>query len=296
MIGYRARPERGLYFIGPDEHYPHKHVHAWTQNQDIDAHAWFPCYTLPGDKATSEMLATVPAGMFALSNGRIKYGRHRIGMAMSDRRVPYRVETAGAAPNDAVGAVLMLHGRGASAPDILSLVSAFGRDDLAYLAPAAPSGQWYPYRFTEPLVRNEPGITLGLQAIDDIRAALLREGLGAERTVLLGFSQGACLALEYAARNAQRFGGVVGLSGGLIGPDGTPRDYPGSLESTPIFLGCSDVDFHIPLYRVQEASRVFEALGARVTTRIYPGMPHTINDDEIEHVRELLAELKPHQA
>ena len=185
----------------------------------------------------------------------------------------------------------MIHGRGASPADILALAHYVERDDLAYLAPEAPGGQWYPYRFMEPIARNEPGITLGMQAIDDVRNMLMQAGIGAERTVVLGFSQGACLALEYASRHAQRFGGVVGLSGGLIGPDGTPRDYPGSMEGTPVFLGCSDIDPHIPLHRVQETAEVFERLGAWVTLQIYPRMAHMVNDDEIEHIKRLLREL-----
>ena len=204
----------------------------------------------------------------------------------------YRIVTDGAGLQDVAGAVIMIHGRGESLEDILSLASTFGRTDLAYLAPGAPGGSWYPFRFMEPLARNEPGISRGMQAIDDARKMLEQAGIGAEQTVLLGFSQGACLALEYAARHAQRFGGVVGLSGGLIGPDDTPRDYPGTLDGTPVFLGCSDVDFHIPLHRVHEAAEVLQRLGADVTTCIYPGMGHTVNDDEIQHVVKILMGLK----
>ncbi len=205
----------------------------------------------------------------------------------------YRVQPAGAAAEQARAAVIMIHGRGSSAADILSLGREFGRDDLLLVAPEAPGGSWYPQRFTAPLANNEPGITNGLRAIDDVRGSLEKQGIDAERTVLLGFSQGACLALEYAARNARRYGGVVGLSGALIGPDDLPRNYAGSLESTPVFLGCSDVDAHIPLYRVNESAEVFERLGANVTERIYPGMPHTVNDDEIAHVQQLLAQIAP---
>jgi predicted esterase len=111
----------------------------------------------------------------------------------------------------------------------------------------------------------------------------------AERIVLLGFSQGACLSLEFAARNARRFGGVVALSGGLIGPPGTPRDYSGDFAGTPAFLGCSDVDPHIPKERVDESAEVLRRMGAQVTERIYPGMGHTVNEDELDFVRQLLA-------
>lgn len=209
-------------------------------------------------------------------------------MAESNQRRRYRIYTAGAQPDVAAGAVIMIHGRGASPADILSLASEFDRDDLLYLAPEAPGGAWYPFRFMEPIARNEPGITLGMQAIDDALGVLAEHDIGADRTVLLGFSQGACLAVEYAARHARRYGGIVGLSGGLIGPEVTPRDYPGSLDGTPVFLGCSDVDFHIPVGRVHETAQVLERLGGQVTEQIYPGMDHTVNANEIEHVNCML--------
>jgi predicted esterase len=182
----------------------------------------------------------------------------------------------------------MIHGRGSSAADILQLAPELGRTDLTYLAPEAPTGQWYPARFMEPIERNEPGITWGMQAIDDVMGLARAAGIDAARTVILGFSQGACLTLEYAARHAQRYGGIVGFSGGLIGPDDTPRNYSGTMDGTPVFLGCSDIDFHIPVQRVHATADVFERLGAAVTTRIYPGMGHTINEDEIVYVRTLL--------
>jgi phospholipase/carboxylesterase len=115
-----------------------------------------------------------------------------------------------------------------------------------------------------------------------------QHGIAAEKVILLGFSQGACLATEFAARNARRWGGVCGLSGGLIGPPGTPREYQGSLNHTPVFLGCSDVDFHIPVERVYESEEVLRSLGGDVTTQIYPGMGHTINEDELQHVQRIV--------
>jgi predicted esterase len=128
-----------------------------------------------------------------------------------------------------------------------------------------------------------------MQAIEDVLSRVTAARVPLERTILLGFSQGACLALEYAARHAQRYGGVAGLSGGLIGPEGTPRDYPGSLEGTPVFLGCSDVDSHIPAHRVRESAEVMRKLGGQVRMRLYPGMGHLINDDEIAAVRSIMA-------
>ncbi|HST62158.1 MAG TPA: alpha/beta fold hydrolase [Longimicrobium sp.] len=199
-----------------------------------------------------------------------------------------RVVTAGAPLGHAKGAVVMVHGRGASPESILTLAPPLDRPEFAYLAPAAAGGAWYPNRFMAPIPSNEPGITSGMQAIADVLAQVEAAGIPPERTVLLGFSQGACLSLEYAARNARRYGGVATLSGGLIGPEGTPRDYAGSLDGTPVFLGCSDVDFHIPAARVEQSAQIIAQLGGDVTLRLYPGMGHTVNDDEIAHVQAIL--------
>lgn len=199
-----------------------------------------------------------------------------------------RVVTTGAPLRDAKGAVVMVHGRGATPESILTLAPALQRPEFAYLAPQAGGNAWYPNSFMAPIPSNEPGITSGLRAIADVLAIVQAEGIAPERTVLLGFSQGACLSLEYAARNARRYGGVATLSGGLIGPEGTPRDYSGSMEGTPVFLGCSDVDFHIPRERVEASAQVMRELGADVTLRLYPGMGHFVNEDEIAHVRAIL--------
>ena len=176
--------------------------------------------------------------------------------------------------------MVMVHGRGATAESILTLADELGRDDFAYVAPQAAGYSWYPYSFLAPFHQNEPGLSSGLARIGEVVAGLEAAGLPAERIVLLGFSQGACLTSEFAART---------LSGGLIGPPGTPRDYPGSLAGTPAFLGCSDRDPHIPLARVRETAEVLREMGAEVTERIYPAMGHTVNADEIEHVRRLMA-------
>jgi phospholipase/carboxylesterase len=186
-------------------------------------------------------------------------------------------------------AVILLHGRGASAASMLELAELFAQPDLAFLAPQAPGHTWYPLSFLAPLAANEPALSRALATVGDTVGAAIAEGLAPERIVLLGFSQGGCLALEYAARNARRYGGLVGLSAGLIGPPGTARTYAGSLAGTPVFLGCSDVDAHIPLARVHESTQALRALGGEVSERIYPGMGHTINDDEVDAVRALLA-------
>jgi predicted esterase len=196
--------------------------------------------------------------------------------------------SAGARLEDARAAMVMVHGRGASAASILTLAPEIGRADVAYLAPEAAGGAWYPYSFLMPIERNEPGISSGIQAIRDVVAMIEAAGIPARKIILLGFSQGACLTLEYTARNVRRYGGVAGLSGGLIGPDGTPREYPGSLDGTPVFLGCSDIDSHIPKERVEQTGEVFERLGASVDIRLYKGMDHTINEDEIAVVQGMI--------
>lgn len=195
---------------------------------------------------------------------------------------------AGAPIGAARAAVVLVHGRGASAESMLGLADAFAAPDLAYIVPQAPSGSWYPHSFMAPTMLNEPHLSNALSTLAHVVDDLGQQDIPAERVVLLGFSQGACLALEFAARNARRYGGVVGLSGGLIGPEGTPRNYASTLAGTPVFLGCSDVDSHIPLARVHESTDVLRALGGDVTEKIYPGMGHTIVQDEIDHVKKIL--------
>jgi predicted esterase len=180
---------------------------------------------------------------------------------------------------------VFLHGRGASPEDILGIAAALDTDDVAYLAPQAADNTWYPYSFLSPIPQNEPGITSAIQVIATLVGAA---GVPSERVAILGFSQGGCLALEFAARHAQRYAAIVGLSGGLIGPPGTPRDYAGSLNGTPVLLGCSDIDPHIPLERVRESAGVFQRMGALVDERIYPRMGHTVNEDELRAVRALM--------
>ncbi|HEU5169769.1 MAG TPA: alpha/beta hydrolase [Gemmatimonadales bacterium] len=199
------------------------------------------------------------------------------------------VRTLGLPLREARAAMIMLHGRGATAESILTLADAIHAPGFAYLAPQAPGGTWYPFSFLAPLDRNEPALSAALATVGALVDSVTAAGLGPERAFLLGFSQGACLALEYAARHARRYGGLVGLSGGLIGPEGTPRDYGGTLDGTPVFLGCSEVDPHVPAERVRETVRVLERLGGRVTMRLYPGTAHAVNEDEIGAVRGLLA-------
>ena len=192
---------------------------------------------------------------------------------------------------NAQAAMIMIHGRGATAENILSLANELDQTGFTFLAPQAANYTWYPYSFMAPIGDNEPEISSALQVIDDIFQNLESKGIPPERTILLGFSQGACLATEFAARNAKRYGGLIGLSGGLIGPEGTPRDYPGSLENTPVFLGCSNIDPHIPKDRVEETARILKGLNGEITLQFYPNMGHTINRDEIAHVKDMMKTL-----
>lgn len=185
-------------------------------------------------------------------------------------------------------AVILVHGRGGSPEDMLGLANELNVSDVAYLAPAAAGGTWYPQSFLAPIDQNEPGLSSALGVLDRLVSTLAQQGVTDERVALLGFSQGACLALEFAARRARRYAAVVALSGGLIGPPGTPRPYGGTFESTPVFLGCSDIDPHIPLQRVHESADVFRRLKASVDERIYPRMGHTVNREEIDAVSALL--------
>ncbi len=188
-------------------------------------------------------------------------------------------------------AMVMVHGRGATAESILSLVPALSQPGFAFLAPQAAGNTWYPNSFMAPIPSNEPGITSGLAAIADIISTISDAGIPLDKTMLLGFSQGACLSVEYAARHAGHYGGIATLSGGLIGPDGTPRNYPGNFDSTPVFLGCSDVDGHIPALRVTESASILRHMGARVTMKLYPGMGHLVNEDEIAAVNAMMEEV-----
>ncbi len=184
--------------------------------------------------------------------------------------------------------MIMVHGRGAGAQNILDLVPALGHPEFTYLAPAAANNTWYPYSFISETAKNEPGLSSALTVLDDLVEDLVARGLHKKHIVLLGFSQGACLSSEFAVRHADRFGGVIAFSGGLIGPPGTVWNYQGSFAGTPVFLGCSDIDPHIPSHRVEESAAVFARMGAEVTKRLYPDLGHLVNDDEIAFARAML--------
>ena len=188
----------------------------------------------------------------------------------------------------AAAAMILVHGRGASAESILTLVDQFNLEGFAYLAPQAVNNTWYPFSFLAPIENNEPWLSSALTVLENTVAEVQKFGIPSERILILGFSQGACLTMEFIARHPKRFGGAVALSGGLIGPPENPFSYSGSLENTPIFIGCSDIDPHIPLDRVNETAVALKDLGAKVTKKIYPGMGHLVNQDEIDHVRKLM--------
>lgn len=203
-----------------------------------------------------------------------------------------RVMHAGAPLASAKAAMVMVHGRNASPENILELSDVLDRADFAYVGPAAAGGTWYPYSFMAPREQNEPGISSGLFVIESVVSNLIAQGFSPERIMLLGFSQGACLTSEFSIRHPRRYGGVMALSGGLIGPPGTTwDDVTTPLDGTPVFLGCSDVDPHVPAQRVLESEQVFRRLGATVTRKLYPGMGHTVSGDEIEIVQGVMDEV-----
>ena len=200
--------------------------------------------------------------------------------------------TEGDRVENATGVMIMVHGRGADARSILNLAASLNQPGFAYLAPQASGNSWYPYSFLEDMSRNEPGLSSGLQVLETMIGDLRASGVGSERIFVLGFSQGACLSLEFAARHPRRYGGVIGLSGGLIGSEVSRSAYEGSLRGTPVFLGCSDVDPHIPRQRVEETALILQSLDGVVDKRIYPGMGHTVNEDELEAIRLMLKSIE----
>ncbi|MDZ7719722.1 MAG: dienelactone hydrolase family protein [Balneolaceae bacterium] len=198
------------------------------------------------------------------------------------------IVTHGISPGEADLAMIMIHGRGASAQSIITLSNEFDTGKIHYRAPQANQFTWYPYSFLQPTEQNEPGLSSGLQLIFDIISDLENEGIPKEKIVLLGFSQGACLSTEFVARHPAKYGGLIALSGGLIGKSVEKEKYKGDLAGTPYFVGCSDVDPHIPVERVDESVEVLKKLGAHITKKIYPGMGHTVNQDEIEQIKKIL--------
>lgn len=185
----------------------------------------------------------------------------------------------------------MIHGRGATAKGMLPLADEFAQPDFHFTAPQAQNHTWYPYSFLEPIEKNQPGLSSGLQLINDLLDSITASGIPKRNIILLGFSQGACLVTEFAARHPQKMGGVVAFSGGLIGPTVSTENYSGSMEQTPVFIGCSDHDPYVPTERLEVTSTVFENLNADVNKQIYKGMGHTINEEEIKEVRAMMSNI-----
>lgn len=209
--------------------------------------------------------------------------------AIPDPHAGQPVLRSGPRPEDARLVAILLHGRGASAEDILGLADQFSARDIAYVAPQAAGSTWYPNSFLAPIAQNEPWLGSALRVVAGLVEDFTARGIPADRLAVMGFSQGACLTLEFAARHARRYAAIVAFTGGLIGPPGTTRNYTGDFSGTPVFIGSSDIDPHVPLERVQESTTIFRRMNAIVDERIYPGMGHTINADELQAAEALLA-------
>lgn len=195
---------------------------------------------------------------------------------------------SGKSLEEAAKVLIMLHGRGGSAQDILSLASELKVSGFALIAPQAQENSWYPQSFLAPRSQNEPALSTSLKVIAEIVSDLKTRGFETEQIYFLGFSQGACLSLEFAASQASRYGGVVAFTGGVIGEEVDHRNYHGDFAGTPIFIGSSDPDFHVPVSRVKESTVLLEGMGARVTEIIYQNMGHTISRSEIDQVNKLI--------
>ena len=196
--------------------------------------------------------------------------------------------TAGVPLQEAQKALIMLHGRGAGANDILSIARYLNVSDFALIAPQAEGRTWYPYSFLAPINENEPFLSNSLKTVSQVVASVEENGIKRENIYFLGFSQGACLTLEYTSRNADKYGGIIAFTGGLIGDQVYENHYTGDFKNTPIFVGTSDPDFHVPVERVNDSEELLKRMGAAVTKKIYPDMGHTISQDEIDIVNALI--------
>ena len=198
------------------------------------------------------------------------------------------IHTSGKLLTEAKKAIIMLHGRGADARDILGLASHLNIEDFTLIAPQATNYTWYPYSFMAKPEENEPWLSSALEMIKGVVEDISREGISSENIYFLGFSQGACLSLEFVARNAIKYGGVAAFTGGLIGDKIYEENYSGSFDDTPIFIGTGNPDPHVPVGRVNESVGILENMGAKVDLKVYEGRPHTISQDEIERANRLI--------
>ncbi|RZM28759.1 MAG: phospholipase [Pedobacter sp.] len=200
----------------------------------------------------------------------------------------HNIVTAGAALADAKRAFIFLHGRGATAEDILSLSDHFDTTDTALMAPQASNNSWYPYSFIAPVEQNQPALDSALEIIKSLVTAAVNAGIPQNAIYFVGFSQGACLTLEYVTRNAAQYGGVVAFTGGLIGKDLNMKHYKGDFKKTPILITTGDPDPHVPVSRVQVSAGLIKKMNANVSLKIYPGRVHTISQKEIDLAKELI--------
>ena len=218
----------------------------------------------------------------------------------SDPHANGPVLQTGSPIQDASLAVVLLHGRGGSAEDILGLASAFDLKDVAYFAPQAAGHSWYPLSFMAPREANEPNLSSALAKVSRIVEGIEQAGIRRNRIVIAGFSQGACLATEFVATHAAQYGGLIAFTGGLIGPPGSVKRngrYSGhELDGMPTLLSSGDPDPHVPWERVEESASILGAMGASVTLRRYPGRPHTVTAEELDDARRLLDEARNAQA
>lgn len=192
----------------------------------------------------------------------------------------------GKALDEAKKVVVMIHGRGASADSILGLADHLNLSDFALIAPQAPGNTWYPYSFMAPDDSNQPSFSKSMQTVDAIIKDLIKKGFSSEQIYFIGFSQGACLSLEYTTQHAQRYGGVIAFTGGLIGEKVNPSKYYGDFQGTPVFIGSSHRDMHVPLSRIEESVKQIEKMGAHVKTMIFQDTQHTIRQEEVDWVNE----------
>ena len=198
------------------------------------------------------------------------------------------IQTAGKPLNEADKALILIHGRGADARDILGLASHLNVSEYALFAPEATNNSWYPYSFLAEPEQNEPWLSSALDLLKEIVDEVTKHGISTENIYLLGFSQGACLAVEFAARHAQKMGGIVALTGGLIGDKIYHENYIGNFNETPIFLGTGNPDPHVPVERVKESANILEKMNAQVHLKVYEGRPHTVSQDEIDVANQLI--------
>ena len=193
-----------------------------------------------------------------------------------------QISISGVAAANAKAALIMIHGRGASASDIMRLANEFNVKDMAIYAPQATNNSWYPYSFMAPTDQNEPALSSALDVIDSVVQQAIADGISTDKLYFMGFSQGACLTLEYIARNAKQYGGAVAFTGGLIGEELVPKNYLGDFNGTPVLVTTGDPDLHVPLSRVEESIEILKSLNANVISKVYKGRPHTISFDEIK--------------